>query len=139
MSIGYIKKTYGVPAKRGGRIRFQKNKTGVITGTDGQYLRVRFDGEKNIKTLHPVWEVEYLCHDCGGAGEGAAHPSKFSKDDPFGDLCVCWACGGTGIETVEMYARRRNANGNRPATDGEYSRQLLVNKLINSIPVVCRG
>jgi len=55
----YIRKYYGVPAKRGGRIKF-KGKPGTIVGSDRSYLRIRFDGEKAIYTYHPTWEIEYL-------------------------------------------------------------------------------
>jgi hypothetical protein len=69
MSIQYIRDTYGVPAKRGGRIRFTGNDgseypgegiEGVIVGTRNARLRVRFDGSKRIESLHPTWMVEYL-------------------------------------------------------------------------------
>ena len=33
---------------------------GVIIGSRGKYLRVRFEGETRIETLHPTWMVEYL-------------------------------------------------------------------------------
>lgn len=58
----YIRDHYRVPAKRGGRIRFTGGMSGavegVIVGSRGQYLRVRFGDD--IATLHPTWEVEYL-------------------------------------------------------------------------------
>lgn len=65
MSLDYIRKTYGVPAKRGARIRFTPSKhettEGVIVGARDQYLRVRFDNSPTrIATLHPTWEVTYL-------------------------------------------------------------------------------
>jgi hypothetical protein len=63
MSLLYIRKMYGVPAKRGGRIEFQYTKPptlGTIVGADGQYLSVRFDGKKHSVNLHPTWEVTYL-------------------------------------------------------------------------------
>ena len=65
MSMEYIRKTYGVPAKRGGNILFRKcihdlPAKGVIVGARGQYLRVRFVGNLGIYSLHPTWMVEYL-------------------------------------------------------------------------------
>lgn len=64
MSMAYIRDHYDVPAKRGARIRFQPYRDaydGVIVGSCGQYLRVRFDGEPlTIQTLHPTWGVTYL-------------------------------------------------------------------------------
>lgn len=61
----YIRKRYGVPAKRGARIRFTPSRNesseGTIVGSRGTYLRVRFDNDpKHIATLHPTWEVTYL-------------------------------------------------------------------------------
>lgn len=58
MSMEYIRKTYKVPAKRGGRIRFQ-GREGVIVGARDARLRARFHGI-GIVALHPAWEIEYL-------------------------------------------------------------------------------
>jgi hypothetical protein len=72
VSMDYIRRTYSVPASVGARVRFLggcpdpeddaevKTREGVIVGARGQYLRVRFDGEKHPRTLHPLWRVEYL-------------------------------------------------------------------------------
>lgn len=66
MSMEYIRKTYSVPAKRGGKVRmvppggpaFAEN--GVITGTRDAHLRVRMAGEKRSRLYHPTWCIEYL-------------------------------------------------------------------------------
>lgn len=63
MSLEYIRKTYGVSAKRKGEVRYSGElvpKLGTIVGSNGQYLRVRFVGEKHTRLLHPTWKVEYL-------------------------------------------------------------------------------
>lgn len=68
MSMAYIRKAYGVPAKRGGRIRFTDSYgtvwNGRITSAKGHYLRVLVDdrvpGYRGRKLLHPTWNVEYL-------------------------------------------------------------------------------
>jgi hypothetical protein len=65
MSMEYIRKTYGVPAKRGGHILFRKcvheiPVKGEIVGSRGQYLRVRFPGHVVPLNLHPTWMIEYL-------------------------------------------------------------------------------
>ena len=65
MSMDYIRRTYGVPAKRGARIRFdgvfgQFGITGCVIGSRNQYLRVRMDSTGLIWTLHPTWQVQYL-------------------------------------------------------------------------------
>lgn len=60
--MDYIRRAYEVPAKRGGRVRFLdgKMREGCIVGSRGHYLRVRFDGERRPRSLHPTWRVEYL-------------------------------------------------------------------------------
>lgn len=58
MSMDYVRRTYSVPAKRGGRIRFE-GKPGVITSAPGARIRIRLDGEKHSVPAHPVWEMEY--------------------------------------------------------------------------------
>lgn len=63
MSMKYIRDYYKVPAKRGGRIRWHKSRAsidGTIVGSKGQHLRVRFDDNQRIYTMHPTWDVEYL-------------------------------------------------------------------------------
>lgn len=57
----YIRKKYGVPAKRGGRVHYTYgNKFGTITSASGGYLRIRMDGEKHSRRYHPTWCIEYL-------------------------------------------------------------------------------
>lgn len=65
MGMQDIRDAYGVPAKRGARVKFTGNphknpSFGTITGTRGQYLRVRMDGDDRTGTYHPKWEMEYL-------------------------------------------------------------------------------
>ncbi len=57
--MDYIRRHYGVPAKRGGNVMFQ-GKPGVIIGSRGPYLRIRLDGMKRVFNCHPTWEIEYL-------------------------------------------------------------------------------
>lgn len=63
-SAEYVRSRYGVPAKRGGFVRFTGDPAGEkyakIVGFNNGRLRVRFEDEKHISTLHPTWEVEYL-------------------------------------------------------------------------------
>lgn len=59
----YIRKNYGVPAKRGARIEyaaFEPPKAGTIVGSKGAHLRIRLDGQKKIKSYHPTWLIKYL-------------------------------------------------------------------------------
>jgi hypothetical protein len=72
MSMQDIRENYKVPAKRGARIEFHdptalfimgflySPKKGTIVASRGQYIRVRFDGEQIIRTLHPKSCVRYL-------------------------------------------------------------------------------
>ena len=61
MSMSYIREYYKVPAKRGARIMFTHwGKSGVIVASHNSYLKVRFDGEKITRILHPTWCVKYI-------------------------------------------------------------------------------
>jgi hypothetical protein len=65
MSLAYIRKTYGVPAKRGARVRFtpdtrDKPHDGRIMSASGQYLRVKLEGYTRPCLCHPTWQLEYL-------------------------------------------------------------------------------
>jgi hypothetical protein len=60
MSMDYVRNYYHVPAKRGGRIRFDYDgKKGTITRATA-HIWVRFDGCKWSVPLHPTWMVTYL-------------------------------------------------------------------------------
>jgi hypothetical protein len=63
MSLDYIVRSYGVAAKRGGRVRYTGGKEprlGTITGASDGHLSIRLDGEKHANPYHPTWEIEYL-------------------------------------------------------------------------------
>lgn len=64
MGMDYIRTTYGVPAKRGGRVAYGCEgiglRTGTIVGSRGGYLRIRLDGEKVARNFHPEWNIAYL-------------------------------------------------------------------------------
>jgi len=60
MSLEDIRYRYGVPAKRGGRVRYNRKLEGTITGSYGAHLRVRIDGDRFSMKYHPTWEMEYL-------------------------------------------------------------------------------
>ena len=67
MSLDYIAKAYGVPAKRGQRVRYTGDKgpkgwvrEGTITGANGAHLLIRMDGEGFTQPYHPTWELESL-------------------------------------------------------------------------------
>ena len=67
MSMDYIRKTYGVPAKRGGRVEYDGGSIGsppllgtITSATTSGHIRVRFDGERRTAKLHPTWAMRYL-------------------------------------------------------------------------------
>ena len=61
MSMDYIRTTYGVPAKRGGRIEHTYNgRFGTITGSRGARLRIKLDGDNHSGSYHPTWELRYI-------------------------------------------------------------------------------
>jgi hypothetical protein len=57
--MDWIRKTYNVPAKVGGRVKFQ-GKPGTILGVKNQYLTICLDEEDTKGQYHPMWEMEYL-------------------------------------------------------------------------------
>lgn len=63
MGIAWVRKAYGVPAKRGGRVVYTgegKREYGTIAGAAGSHLSIRLDGIKHAMPFHPTWELEYL-------------------------------------------------------------------------------
>ena len=64
-SLAWIASNYGVPARRGQRIRFAGG-LARITGASGPHLRARMLEDcrwaqaGRMVTLHPTWEVEYI-------------------------------------------------------------------------------
>ena len=65
--MDWIRRTYGVPANRGGRVQLGRGfgsllggRAGTITSADGQYLRIRVDGIPGRPLrFHPTWELTY--------------------------------------------------------------------------------
>jgi len=57
----YIRRTYGVPAKRGMEV-IALGKPGVIVGSNGAYLRIKTETSTGyiILTFHPTFEIVYL-------------------------------------------------------------------------------
>lgn len=62
LGLIYISQRYKVPAKIGGRIRFDYPQgviqRGTIVGSSDAHLLVDF-GDGNPKVLHPTWQVTY--------------------------------------------------------------------------------
>ena len=65
MSMEYIRRVYGVPAKRGGKVRITSMQDstikldGIIVASKGPYIRVRINDGKPM-SYHPTWNIEYL-------------------------------------------------------------------------------
>ena len=62
MSMDYIRKAYGVPAKRGMRVEYTGESDpvfGTIVGSDGHYLRIKIDGWTYIGSFHPTDRIIY--------------------------------------------------------------------------------
>jgi hypothetical protein len=64
MSIPYIRKTYGIPARQGARVRYRHPNgvevEGVITGSRGAYLKILLEGYIRPLLFHPTWNLNYL-------------------------------------------------------------------------------
>lgn len=59
MSMDWIRRNYGVPAKVGGKVKFH-GMDAVITSARGHYLRLKMEGAKRSVIVHPVWSMEYI-------------------------------------------------------------------------------
>ena len=57
--LAYVREAYGVPARRGGEVRYCERRGVILSGQNGR-LRVRLNGEKRTVILHPTWNVEYM-------------------------------------------------------------------------------
>ena len=65
MTMAWIRRTYQVPAKRGGRIEYtgegpDKPELGTITSARHGKLMIRLDGVKHTMPFHPTWRLRYL-------------------------------------------------------------------------------
>jgi len=63
VSIEWIRRNYGVPAKCGGRVEYTgetKPQLGTICGANGGHLSIRLDGIGHTMPFHPTWELRYL-------------------------------------------------------------------------------
>ena len=68
MSFKYIRRYYGVPAKRGGRVEWTTDagvRKGTITSATA-YVYVRFDDAKHPVPMHPMEDgLRYLDSEVG--------------------------------------------------------------------------
>lgn len=62
--MNYIRRAYGVPVKRGGRVRYTGGlcgeRLGTIKSARGGYLNILLDGDRWPLPFHPTWKLEYL-------------------------------------------------------------------------------
>lgn len=60
MSAAYVRRMYGVPARRGMRVTVDGGRyQGEIVSFPDAYLGVRLDGEKTTSRFHPTWRITY--------------------------------------------------------------------------------
>lgn len=57
MSAGYVRDYYGVDYEVGDRLTVD-GRPGTLVSFPGQYLGIRFDGDKHTSRAHPTWRVE---------------------------------------------------------------------------------
>jgi hypothetical protein len=79
MSISYIRKFYGVPAKRGCIVVYsggRESVRGVIKSAAGAYLKILLDSEKRTRIFHPTYSLAYLKIARDGGNESAANTEK---------------------------------------------------------------
>lgn len=61
--MAWIRKTYGVPAKRGARVAYLGNGTtakGTIRSASHGRLNIQLDGDRFTIPFHPTWQLRYL-------------------------------------------------------------------------------
>ena len=63
MSMEYIRRTYGVPAKRGALVEFTNGSyclAAAIARSDGHYIWLRDAAGRITGPYHPTWGMKYL-------------------------------------------------------------------------------
>lgn len=61
-SMAWVRKRYGVPAQRGGRVVYTgggRREPGTIRSASGGRLNIQLDGIGHAMPFHPTWELEY--------------------------------------------------------------------------------
>lgn len=130
MSMEYIRSTYKVPAKRGGRVVYTgngKQELGTIRSAKGCRLNIQLDGMKHAMPFHPTWELEYLpwtakeacrastastngrkMNKCTECGSYAINHHRHGRDGSDSELCdVCyWRVRATDYATLEAECTR---------------------------------
>lgn len=63
MTMAWVRKSYGVPAKRGGRVEYtgdRKVELGTIRSARHGRLVIQLDGVRHTMPFHPTWRLRYL-------------------------------------------------------------------------------
>ncbi|KAF1009539.1 MAG: hypothetical protein GAK28_00177 [Luteibacter sp.] len=63
MSMEYVRRYYGVPARRGGRVEYTGCgivEMGTIRSATGSNLNIQLDGVKHAMPFHPTWKLRYI-------------------------------------------------------------------------------
>jgi len=59
-----VRRTYGVPAKVGQRIRYtggNEPRMGTIRSAEGAHSMIQLDGDRHTTgPYHPTWKIEYV-------------------------------------------------------------------------------
>lgn len=95
-SLDFIRTTYGVPAKKGVRVRFEGEQEGVITGASGRELLIQMDGSSYVAVYHPVWQLEYFVN---------SQWQPVAKDDHNNEIVFTVAdmgCNKIGVEYTSV-------------------------------------
>lgn len=99
MSAAYVRGYYGVDYKRGDRVTVN-GRPGRIVSFPGQYLGVRFNGQKFTSIAHPTWRVARIPEDCPTCGGTGTVPDRVMGRDVETTCPDCvddatWALDGT--------------------------------------------
>jgi hypothetical protein len=70
VSAEYVRRHYAVDYKRGDRLTVD-GKPGTLVSFPGQYLGIRFDGEKFTRNAHPTWRVARIDPDADKCAQAA--------------------------------------------------------------------
>lgn len=62
----WVRKNYGVPAKRGGRVEYTGNGNSrpelgtIVSATTSGHLMIELDSQSRAMKFHPTWKLRYL-------------------------------------------------------------------------------
>lgn len=62
MSMEYVRRTYGVPARRGALVSYM-GQLGLVTSAT-HHVRVRFFGERRVRRFHP-FDLHWIAKERG--------------------------------------------------------------------------